>query len=155
MANRPTTLAHTDFRLDNFFFGRADAPVTIIDWQLTVRSSGAFDVGYFIVESMTTDMRREHGDALLRRWHRGLVDRGVVGYTIDDAYADFHGSDDRFVGAVASARRRSSRGRGSGERIRHGHLAYDSGEFKTVFLRPVMRSAKETSLEAHFVLQPA
>ncbi len=36
----------------------------------------------------------------------------------------------------------------------HGHLAYDGGEFKTVFLRPVMRSAKETSLEAHFVLQP-
>jgi hypothetical protein len=37
----------------------------------------------------------------------------------------------------------------------HGHLAYDSGEFQTVFLRPVMRSAKETSLEAHFVLAPA
>lgn len=37
----------------------------------------------------------------------------------------------------------------------HGHLAYDSGEFRTVFLRPVMRSAKETSLEAHFVLQAA
>jgi hypothetical protein len=37
----------------------------------------------------------------------------------------------------------------------HGHLAYDSGEFKTVFLRPVMRCANETSLEAHFVLQPA
>ena len=37
----------------------------------------------------------------------------------------------------------------------HGHLAYDNGEFKTVFLRPVMRSPKETRLEAHFVLQPA
>ncbi len=37
----------------------------------------------------------------------------------------------------------------------HGHLAYDSGDFKTVFLRPVMRSSKDTSLEAHFVLQPA
>ena len=36
----------------------------------------------------------------------------------------------------------------------HGHLAYDSGEFETVFLRPVMRSAKETSLEAHFILRP-
>ncbi len=36
----------------------------------------------------------------------------------------------------------------------HGHLAYDSGEFKTVFLRPVMPSAKVTSLEAHFVLEP-
>ena len=37
----------------------------------------------------------------------------------------------------------------------HGHLAYDSGPFETVFLRPVMRSAKDTSLEAHFVLKPA
>ena len=36
----------------------------------------------------------------------------------------------------------------------HGHLAYDSGEFETVFLRPIMRSAKDTSLEAHFVLRP-
>ena len=37
----------------------------------------------------------------------------------------------------------------------HGHLAYDSGDFGTVFLRPVMPSAKATSLEAHFVLKPA
>jgi hypothetical protein len=36
----------------------------------------------------------------------------------------------------------------------HGHLAYDSGEFKTVFLRPVMASSKDTSLSAHFVLEP-
>ncbi len=37
----------------------------------------------------------------------------------------------------------------------HGHLAYDSGEFQTVFLRPVMSSAKDKTLAAHFVLQPA
>ena len=37
----------------------------------------------------------------------------------------------------------------------HGHLAYDSGEFETVFLRPVMASPKDTTLTAHFVLQPA
>jgi hypothetical protein len=36
----------------------------------------------------------------------------------------------------------------------HGHLAYDSAEFETVFLRPLMSSSKDTSLEAHFVLQP-
>lgn len=36
----------------------------------------------------------------------------------------------------------------------HGHLAYDSGEFETVFLRPIMKSSRDTSLEAHFVLQP-
>lgn len=37
----------------------------------------------------------------------------------------------------------------------HGHLAYDSGAFGTVFLRPVMASASDTTLAAHFVLQPA
>lgn len=36
----------------------------------------------------------------------------------------------------------------------HGHLAYDSGEYETIFLRPVMASSKDTSLEAHFVLKP-
>ena len=37
----------------------------------------------------------------------------------------------------------------------HGHLAYDSGEFETVFLRPIMESSRNKSLSAHFVLQPA
>ncbi|WP_377507627.1 twin-arginine translocation pathway signal [Octadecabacter sp. R77987] len=37
----------------------------------------------------------------------------------------------------------------------HGHLAYDSGEFETVFLRPVMQSPSDTSLHADFVLVPA
>ncbi|MEM8536977.1 MAG: twin-arginine translocation pathway signal [Pseudomonadota bacterium] len=37
----------------------------------------------------------------------------------------------------------------------HGHLAYDSGDFKTVFLRPLMASPNDTTLAAHFVLEPA
>ena len=42
----------------------------------------------------------------------------------------------------------------------HGHLAYDAeydeeGGFETVFLRPVMASADETSLHVAFVLTPA
>jgi hypothetical protein len=37
----------------------------------------------------------------------------------------------------------------------HGHLAYDDDDFETVFLRPVMRSARDTSLNADFILQPA
>lgn len=37
----------------------------------------------------------------------------------------------------------------------HGHLAYDDGNtFETVFLRPVMSSASDTSLNVDFVLQP-
>ncbi len=36
----------------------------------------------------------------------------------------------------------------------HGHLAYDSGEYETVFLRPVMASPSDTTLNVDFVLQP-
>lgn len=36
----------------------------------------------------------------------------------------------------------------------HAHLAYDSDDFETVFLRPVMASSKDTSLHADFVLKP-
>lgn len=40
----------------------------------------------------------------------------------------------------------------------HGHLAYDAtyndDGFETVFLRPVMASASDTSLQVAFVLRP-
>ena len=37
----------------------------------------------------------------------------------------------------------------------HAHLGYDDGKFASVFLRPVMPSAKDTSLKVDFVLAPA
>lgn len=37
----------------------------------------------------------------------------------------------------------------------HGHLACENDGFKSVFLRPVMSSPRDTSLTADFVLQPA
>ena len=37
----------------------------------------------------------------------------------------------------------------------HGHLAYDSGDFETVFLRPLMASPQAKTLNADFVLIPA
>lgn len=37
----------------------------------------------------------------------------------------------------------------------HGHLAYDDDAFETVFLRPIMANASDTTLNVDFVLQPA
>ncbi len=36
----------------------------------------------------------------------------------------------------------------------HAHLAYDSGNFETVFLRPIMDSASDKTLNVDFVLVP-
>ncbi len=37
----------------------------------------------------------------------------------------------------------------------HAHLAYDDNDFETVFLRPVMNSVNDRSVEANFVLATA
>lgn len=89
-ANRPMTLAHTDLRLDNLFFDHPDgSPLVIIDWQLTVRSLGAFDVSYFLCESLTVEDRRAHEHRLVRRYHDGLVAGGVTGYSFEDCWNDY------------------------------------------------------------------
>lgn len=90
VANRPMTMGHNDLRLDNLFFDHPDgAPVVLIDWQLSVRSIAAQDLSYFLTQSMRTEDRREFGDELLRRWHRGLVDGGVNDYSLDAAREDY------------------------------------------------------------------
>ncbi|MCY4334029.1 MAG: twin-arginine translocation pathway signal [Litoreibacter sp.] len=39
--------------------------------------------------------------------------------------------------------------------VPHAHLSYDDGDFETVFLRPIMKSAEDTSMHVDFVLVPA
>jgi Ecdysteroid kinase-like family len=87
---QPLTISHTDLRLDNLFFDVPDgSPLAILDWQLTVRASGAFDVSYFICQSLTEDNRRAHEESLVRRWHAGLVANGVTNYSFENAWDDF------------------------------------------------------------------
>ncbi|MEL7254492.1 MAG: twin-arginine translocation pathway signal [Pseudomonadota bacterium] len=66
------------------------------------------------------------------------------GATLTDANGDFRLEMPQIVPAFGQA---------------HGHLAYDAaygeGGFKTVFLRPLMDSPSDTTLAAHFVLEPA
>lgn len=68
-----------------------------------------------------------------RDWHSH-------GATLTDANGAFRREMPQIVPALGQA---------------HAHLTYDSGECETVFLRPLLSSPKDTSLEAHFVLQPA
>jgi hypothetical protein len=79
---RPLTLAHYDLRLDNVLFGRGDdTNVYLIDWQLSAKQFGAFDVAYFIGWSMTDDVRRAITPSLITAYHDELVARGVPNYS--------------------------------------------------------------------------
>lgn len=75
----PRTICHTDFRSENMFFGEqgSDDDVVILDWQLTTRSGGPYDVAYLLAQSLTTQDRRKHENRLLALYHQCLVAGGV------------------------------------------------------------------------------
>lgn len=93
MADRPRTIVHGDFRLDNLFFGCSEQdPFAVIDWQIANRGIGAFDIGYLFAGNLKTDLRREHEQDLLRLYHDTLVANGVKDYSFDDLFEDYRTS---------------------------------------------------------------
>ena len=76
----PTTLCHGDYRADNIMFD-AKEPV-VIDFQLVGVGSGMYDVGYFISQSISTEVRRGHDQELVDTYLDRLETHGI---TIDRA----------------------------------------------------------------------
>ena len=71
----PLTLAHGDYRADNMMFDGAE-PV-VIDFQITGTGSGMYDVGYFISQSIATEVRRGHDQELVNTYLDRLEFHGI------------------------------------------------------------------------------
>ena len=90
MPNHPRTLCHGDVRLDNLFFhDDGGPPVSIVDWQIAGRSTGAGDVAYFMSQSLTVDDRRAHQDELTKLYYDALIEGGVRDYSFDEFWNDY------------------------------------------------------------------
>ena len=79
IARPPVTFLHGDLRLDQLFFAVTadDPPVTALDWQLSARGRGAYDLGYFVTQSLGTDARRACEDQLIDRYAERLDEYGI------------------------------------------------------------------------------
>jgi aminoglycoside/choline kinase family phosphotransferase len=88
---QPLTIMHADWRLDNFFFGAGNSgyDFAVIDWQICNRGWGAYDVAYFIATNLEPEVRRVHGDTLLRAYHDALAAGGVRDYAFETLQSDF------------------------------------------------------------------
>lgn len=75
----PRTICHTDFRAENMFFGEPGSAedVVVLDWQISTRSGGVYDVAYLLAQSLTVEDRRAHEERLLRAYHDELASGGV------------------------------------------------------------------------------
>lgn len=85
------TFVHMDFRADNFLFGGSAGAgtVTVLDWQLSARHVGMWDVANFLGQSVTIANRRDWEADLVRRYFDGLLSAGVTGYTWDRCWRDY------------------------------------------------------------------
>jgi len=88
-AGGPTTLIHTDTRLDNIFFSKTDDSVAFIDFQLALRGRAVADLAYLIGTSVPHELGRECWEQLLRRWHEAVRALGVDEYSFDDALTHY------------------------------------------------------------------
>jgi hypothetical protein len=77
LAAAPTTMIHGDFRADNLVFA-PDGSVAAFDFQLIGTGSGAYDLAYFLTQSLEVDVARAEERPLFDRWVAGLHAAGVA-----------------------------------------------------------------------------
>lgn len=86
----PHTFLHGDLRLDQLFFAveAGDPPVTALDWQVSAKGRGAYDVAYFLSQSLATETRRGCESQLIERYAAGLAEHGID-YPRDELRRDY------------------------------------------------------------------
>jgi hypothetical protein len=82
LATGPNTLAHGDFRADNMLF-TADNELVALDFQLIGTGTGAYDLAYFVTQSLTADDASKGEAELFTRWIEGLRAAGVPADQVD------------------------------------------------------------------------
>ncbi len=83
----PNTMCHGDYRADNILFDNAGEPV-VIDFQLLGSGTGAYDVAYFVTQSLSMQDASLYERELFDRWIAGLTAAGLV-VDVDDLWLQY------------------------------------------------------------------
>ena len=84
----PPTLLHGDFRSDNMMFG-SDGSLILLDFQILGTGSGAFDLAYFMTQSLDADVLSLHERTLFDRWQDRVAAGGVDRADLADMWEDY------------------------------------------------------------------
>jgi len=82
LAQGPNTLAHGDYRADNIMFGDNNELV-VLDFQLIGTGIGAYDLAYFVTQSITAEDASRYERELFDRWIDGLLSHGAPKDLVD------------------------------------------------------------------------
>jgi aminoglycoside phosphotransferase (APT) family kinase protein len=89
LVEHPVTIIHADAHLDNVLILDDDSPV-LLDWSSARSGPAGVDLARCEVECMTAGQRRRLADDVVYRYHRHLIDRGVVGYSFESLRRAVH-----------------------------------------------------------------
>ncbi len=91
MSSRQRTFCHGDYRADNLMFGGAmgDGGIAALDWQISGRGNGLYDVAYLICGSVPQAQRRETEQELLHLYHDTLLAMGVENFSFEQCWQDY------------------------------------------------------------------
>ncbi len=72
----PATLVHGDFRGDNLMLD-GDGALSVIDFQITGIGAGIYDIGYFMAQSVESDLRKANDERVVRLYCDTLKAGGI------------------------------------------------------------------------------
>ncbi|MFT7686496.1 MAG: hypothetical protein ACI9FB_001841 [Candidatus Azotimanducaceae bacterium] len=87
--SKSETLIHGDYRQDNFVYPKDGSEVIVMDWQISGKGKGIFDVTYFICQSLQPELRQSIEKDIIRMWVDNLAKSGVKDYDFETAYRDY------------------------------------------------------------------
>ncbi|TGD73292.1 DUF1679 domain-containing protein [Mangrovimicrobium sediminis] len=88
-ADRPFSVIHGDYRLDNLLFGDSDGDVYALDWQTAALGPPLRDLAYFLGTCLSVEDRRAAERELVTLYHDELLARGIRDYDFAQCFDDY------------------------------------------------------------------
>lgn len=87
----PLTCLHRDIHADNVMFANTKngGGAVLLDWQISGKGRGAYDIGYFLISSVEPAQRRNMERGLVAHYHAELLRRGITGYGLAQCWTDY------------------------------------------------------------------
>lgn len=89
-AAKPQTLCHGDLHREQVLFpAAAGGTPCVIDWQLAAADTGPTDLAHLLLSGLHPEQRQREETHLVERYHAGLLESGVQGWSLDDTWESY------------------------------------------------------------------